>query len=194
MKFHLCGGLDAPDWILANIVTLSSIPSARVKLLVEYIIQRIVEGVFDYDNGMKIAADASLGASDAKACIAALHFLVSNSAKFDVEDFTLTRELQQLGLPKEHTDAVVKPYWDHREPLQTKLLEDSLRLPCLQVKAWQVQADQSKNVVMRLKSSADNSELQAEKAEDMVVCMTAEKFLVLYHELKIARSLMEEYS
>ena len=25
MKFHLCGGLDAPDWILANIVTLSSI-------------------------------------------------------------------------------------------------------------------------------------------------------------------------
>jgi hypothetical protein len=44
-----------------------------------------------------------------------------------------------------------------------------------------VQADQSKNVVMRLKSSADNSELQAEKAEDMVVCMTAEKFLVLYH-------------
>ena len=40
------------------------------------------------------------GASDAKACIAALHFLVSNSAKFDVEDFTLTRELQQLGLPK----------------------------------------------------------------------------------------------
>lgn len=44
-----------------------------------------------------------------------------------------------------------------------------------------MQADQSKNVVMRLKSSADNSELQTEKAEDMVVCMTAEKFLVLYH-------------
>lgn len=40
------------------------------------------------------------GVSDAKACIAALHFLVSNSAKFDVDDFTLTRELQQLGLPK----------------------------------------------------------------------------------------------
>lgn len=56
-----------------------------------------------------------------------------------------------------------------------------IAVPCLQLKAWQVQADQSKNVVMRLKSSADNSELQTEKAEDMVVCMTAEKFLVLYH-------------
>jgi hypothetical protein len=28
MRFHLCGGLDAPDWILANIVTLSTIVSA----------------------------------------------------------------------------------------------------------------------------------------------------------------------
>ena len=40
------------------------------------------------------------GVSDAKACIAALHFMVFNAAKFDVEDSTLTRELQQLGLPK----------------------------------------------------------------------------------------------
>uniref|UniRef100_A0A7I4CEH2 Uncharacterized protein n=1 Tax=Physcomitrium patens TaxID=3218 RepID=A0A7I4CEH2_PHYPA len=137
MRFYLCGGLDAPDWILANIVTLSSIPSAKVKVLVEYIIQRISEGVFDYENALKITTDASLGTnlslckfipvyllvnypdlinlwivkiwaalwrragvSDAKACIAALHFMVSNAAKFDVEDHTLTRELQQLGLPK----------------------------------------------------------------------------------------------
>jgi hypothetical protein len=28
MKFHVCGGLDAPDWILANIVTLSTLVSA----------------------------------------------------------------------------------------------------------------------------------------------------------------------
>lgn len=127
MRFHLCGGLDAPDWILANIVTLTTIPSARVKVLVEYIIQRIAEGNFDYENALKITTDASLGISDAKACIAALHFMVSNAAKFDVEDSTLTRELQQLGLPKEHTDAVVRPYWERRGALQTKLLQESLQ-------------------------------------------------------------------
>lgn len=60
MRFHLCGGLDAPDWILANIVTLTTIPSARVKVLVEYIIQRIAEGNFDYENALKITTDASL--------------------------------------------------------------------------------------------------------------------------------------
>ncbi|KAG0555873.1 hypothetical protein KC19_11G009900 [Ceratodon purpureus] len=181
MKFHLCGGLDAPDWILANIVTLSTIPSTRVKVLVEYIIHRIAEGTFDYDSALKITTDASLGVSDAKACIAALHFMVSNAAKFDVEDSTLSRELQQLGLPKEHTDAVVRPYWERREALQTKLLQESLQLPSLEVKAWQIQSGDTRHVVMRLKSTADDTEQEKDEAEDFVVSMTVEKFRVLHH-------------
>jgi hypothetical protein len=40
------------------------------------------------------------GESDVKACIAVLHFFIASSAKFDVEESTLARELQQLGLPK----------------------------------------------------------------------------------------------
>jgi hypothetical protein len=40
------------------------------------------------------------GESDVKACIAVLQFFVESSAKFDVEESTLARELQQLGLPK----------------------------------------------------------------------------------------------
>lgn len=191
MRFYLCGGLDAPDWILANIVTLSSIPSAKVKVLVEYIIQRISEGVFDYENALKITTDASLGVSDAKACIAALHFMVSNAAKFDVEDHTLTRELQQLGLPKGHTDAVVRPYWLRRESLQTKLLQETLQLPALEIKAWQTLGE--KNVIMRLKSSIDYTKQETDESEDIVVCMTAEKFRVLHHELKAARALMDAY-
>jgi hypothetical protein len=47
MKFHVCGGQDAPDWILANIVTLSTLPAAKVKLMVEQILQRILEGEFN---------------------------------------------------------------------------------------------------------------------------------------------------
>jgi hypothetical protein len=40
------------------------------------------------------------GESDVKAWIAVLHFFVASSAKFNVEESTLARELQQLGLPK----------------------------------------------------------------------------------------------
>ena len=33
MKFKLCGGLDCPDWILAEIASLSSISAIKVKQL-----------------------------------------------------------------------------------------------------------------------------------------------------------------
>jgi len=37
---------------------------------------------------------------DVKASLAALTFILSSAAKFNVEDRTLSSELQQLGLPK----------------------------------------------------------------------------------------------
>lgn len=119
--------------------------------------------------------------------------MVSNAAKFDVEDSTLTRELQQLGLPKEHTDAVVRPYWERRGALQTKLLQESLQLSSLEVKAWQTQVGDTKNVVMRLKSTAGDTGHEKDGSEDFAICMTAEKFRVLHHELKAARALMDAY-
>jgi hypothetical protein len=39
-------------------------------------------------------------ASDIKAAIAALSFIIANGAKYNVEDGVLSNELQQLGLPK----------------------------------------------------------------------------------------------
>ena len=49
------------------------------------------------------------------------------SAQWLVMFLALDSESNCLCQWTEHTDAVVRPYWDHREPLQTKLLEDSLR-------------------------------------------------------------------
>ena len=40
-------------------------------------------------------------------CVAALHFVLSQSAKYDIDDTTLQLEIQQLGLPKENADALV---------------------------------------------------------------------------------------
>ena len=38
MKFKLCGGLDCPDWILAEIASLSSISAIKVKQLATEVI------------------------------------------------------------------------------------------------------------------------------------------------------------
>jgi len=45
-------------------------------------------------------SNANWDESDIKASIAALSFILTNSAKFNVESDTLANELQQLGLPK----------------------------------------------------------------------------------------------
>ncbi|CAK9871451.1 unnamed protein product [Sphagnum jensenii] len=195
MKFHVCGGLDAPDWILANIVTLSTLPAAKVKLMVEQILQRILEGEFNYDNVMKLTDDSTLGESDVKACIAVLHFFIASSAKFDVEESTLARELQQLGLPKEQSDAVARPYWENKEALQSKFLQQSPQLPAILVGAWQAEIGESKKVIMRLTTSNKDSEKVKEGGnKDLLVTLTAEKFQTLLHELKTARALMDEYT
>ena len=45
-------------------------------------------------------SNANWEESDIKASIAAISFILTNSAKYNVESDTLATELQQLGLPK----------------------------------------------------------------------------------------------
>ena len=49
MKFKFCGEADAPDWVLAEIATISKISSVRVKLLVGQILKGLIEGNLDYE-------------------------------------------------------------------------------------------------------------------------------------------------
>ncbi|CAM6008234.1 unnamed protein product [Sphagnum balticum] len=122
------------------------------------------------------------GESDMKAWIAVLHFFVASSAKFNVEESTLARELQQLGLPKEPSDAAVRPYWENKEALQSKFLQQSLQLPAILVGAWQAEIGESKKVIMRLTTSNKDKEKVKEGGnKDLLVTLTAEKFQTPLH-------------
>ncbi|KAL2649769.1 hypothetical protein R1flu_017897 [Riccia fluitans] len=193
MKFSVCGGLDAPDWILAHMSTLAKISSGRIKIIAKHIIDHMLEGVFDFEKVRKLSRDSSLGESELKACIAVLHFFITNATKFDIDDSTLSKELQQLGLPKEHSDALCTPYLDNKDALQTKFLDQTLQIPALQIGAWQVQLGETKSVVMRL-TGAKIADQIGDTNKDLQVCLTAEKFHLLLRELKTARSLLEEIS
>ena len=48
----------------------------------------------------KLTKHTLVDASEVKALIAALTYIVSNSAKYNVDDETIRNELQQFGLPK----------------------------------------------------------------------------------------------
>ncbi|KAJ7516389.1 hypothetical protein O6H91_03G120900 [Diphasiastrum complanatum] len=190
MKFQVCGGLDAPDWILAEISTLSKISSVQIKVLAVQIIQRILDGNFDYDNLWKLTTDSSIGISDAKACVAALHFFLSNAARFDVDDGILSRELQQLGLPKEHSDYLCRPYEENKSALQTKFLHETLQVPSLKIAGWETQSGEPGSIILHM----NEVEKGASNGHDILLSLTYEKFHLLLKELKIARSLMEDVS
>eukprot|EP00250_Pteridium_aquilinum_P007201 c16974_g1_i1 orf=127-684(-) len=181
MKFYLCGGLDAPDWTLAEIATLSKVSSVRTKLLVVHVIRHILEGVFDYSKVERLITDSSVGASDLKACVALVHFIVTSAAKFNLNEDILSKELQQLGLPKEHSNALCVPFHDKKDELQAKLLQQSFKM----------RVGSHKAVLIRLASKElEEKQVLVYAANGTLICTTPEKLRILLHELKTLRSFM----
>ena len=68
-----------------------------------------------------------------KASIAAVTFILTSSARYGVPDSVLANELQQTGLPKEHTQALCRVYSGKVSALTAQLHKQSLRTsyPCL---------------------------------------------------------------
>nr|XP_009861974.1 COMM domain-containing protein 4-like [Ciona intestinalis] len=127
MRFRFCGGLDCPDWVLAEINTLARLTSVKMKLLVSQVLKSMNEGKLDFEKVEKITLDAKLGVGGVKASVAGLEFILSSATKHDIGWETLLDELQQLGLPKEHSVALCKSFERNVESLREKFLERSLR-------------------------------------------------------------------
>lgn len=86
MKFRFNGGQDCPDWVLAEIATLSRLTSIKTRLLAGAVCDNIQMKLPDEDllaRGIQLTADAKFeSCNDIKACIAALSFiLVASSMK-----------------------------------------------------------------------------------------------------------------
>ncbi|EFA77815.1 COMM domain-containing protein 4 [Heterostelium album PN500] len=190
MKFKFCGELDAPDWLLREISTLSKITNIRIKLLTVQVINSFNGDNIDFEKVEKLVKDAGFQLGDIKALIAAIHFIVFNAVKNDVDEATLSNELQQLGLPKEHCDSISRAFREHKDKLRSIFYNNTL-------KYWRVDYLLSSNTVSEVNTpniqlnlkikNPSNGELTYHPFE-----ISAKKFNVLYYELKAAKSLMEE--
>lgn len=141
MRFKFCNNEDVPGWVLSEIAVLSKISSVRLKLITRQVINELTGGVIDIEKVCKLAPkESSFGPSDIRATLAAIHWIISSATRFDVDQSVLNNELQQLGLPKENSDGVSRPFRIHRERLNAQAAEDSLRLPRLWSLDWHVDA------------------------------------------------------
>ncbi|XP_010865843.1 COMM domain-containing protein 4 [Esox lucius] len=195
MRFRFCGDLDCPDWVLAEISTLAKISSVKMKLLCVQVMKDLLGEGIDYDKAAKLTADAKFDSGDIKASVAVLTFILSSAAKHNVDSDSLSSELQQLGLPKEHTTGLCKSYEDKHTALQQRLRESSLRLGRLEGVAWRVDYTLSSSELQEVNEPTVQLRLQAQGAETgsteaTIVSISADKFRVLLTELKQAQAVM----
>ncbi len=152
---------------------------------------------------MKIAADNTDGVNDIKGAIAAVHFMITSAAKYDVEERVLIQEIQQLGLPKENSETICKQYRETKDTLRSKLEETSYRISKLISTDWRVdqvlasslgtkEAGKLVHLNLNIDIDPDNStELNNSRFKDLAFELSAEELDLLIHELTQAQQMMQ---
>ncbi|CAH1789982.1 unnamed protein product [Owenia fusiformis] len=196
MRFRFCGDLDCPDWVLAEISTLSKITSVKIKLLCAQVIKDLLGGSIDFAKVFKLTADAKFDTSDVKASISGLSFILTSAAKYNVDGESLSNELQQLGFPKEHSTAICRSYADNLSKLQDEFRRQSLRLSQLESVSWRVDYIVSSSELKEVNEPSVDLQMKIRNPDTGTVdpiafTMTAEKFRIFLNELKQAQGLME---
>jgi hypothetical protein len=179
-----------------------------MKVLVLQILSYCIQGTYNNEKLLKLAADNAEGLSDIKGAVAAVHFMIVNAAKYDVDEESLTTEIQQLGLPKENADTIARQFREHKDTLRARFGEESYRTSRLLSADWRLdqviassQQGSLKGPLLHLKlqidtkpqsgaivgvataADADDSRIQNDAFE-----LSVDKLAVLVHELTAARN------
>lgn len=138
--------------------------------------------------------------------------MLTNAAKFDVDEKSLILEIQQLGLPKENSDAIARQYRDAKDMLRSKFAEDSYRVSKLVSADWRMdhiiatsQPTEGERVVQtgalvhlnihvdvkpeQGDSGVENS--SADRYKDIAFEISPQKLDVLIHELTQVQTLLQ---
>ena len=103
------------------------------------VITSILSGEIDHGAVSEVTHDVGgKGHSDTKGVVACLHFVLSNGAKYDVDEKTLLLEIQQLGLPQEVADAIGRKYNDEKEAIRARFEQQAYSLNRLKGVEWRV--------------------------------------------------------
>ncbi|XP_045141738.1 COMM domain-containing protein 4 [Tenrec ecaudatus] len=199
MRFRFCGDLDCPDWVLAEISTLAKISSVKLRLLCGQVLRELLGQGIDYVKILKLTADTKFESGDVKAMVAVLSFILSSAAKHNVDSESLSSELQQLGLPKEHAASLCRCYEEKQSALQEHLRACSLRVNRLAGVCWRVDYTLSSSLLRSVEEPVVHLQLHVAsapgaEAQPVTMSLSADKFQVLLAELKMGQTLLSSLS
>lgn len=197
MRFQFTGGADVPDWLLSQIFVVSRISAVKIKLLAKLVMQQSRGEEVEQQKIVKLIGDGKLEKYEMKGVVAALHFILGCSARYDVTEEALALELQQLGLPKEHTEALVASLRDGRATLQSHFAETSLRLPRLEALRYRVHEDDgtarahTAELYLSLRDQVLPGASAPAPARNLSFRVDADTLTLLHAELQSAREAVE---
>lgn len=141
MRARCYGPANPLSQLLSQIFVASKVSVVKIKLLAKQVLTQARGAAADQAKVAKLLGDGNLDTHEVKGVVAALHFILVSAARYDVAEEVLSEELQQLGLPKEHAEALASAFKDGRAPVQQHLRQTSLRLPALDALRWRVHED-----------------------------------------------------
>ncbi|XP_015794888.1 COMM domain-containing protein 4 [Tetranychus urticae] len=191
MKFKLFGDLDCPDWVMANLNLLAKLSSVKVKLICNLVVTDVGKKEIDFDKLLKITSDAKFDESDSRACFMVASFILKSAWRFNVDHSIVVAELQQLGLPKEHTTAIAKVYSEKADDMRNALKSQSLRLNRLEdVETEVINGLRTESFKVNTKLGLVKLKLDRSGSKEIVeFCVTKEKLAILIQSLKEAEAL-----
>jgi COMM domain containing 4 len=178
-----------------------------LKLIVTQVIGSLLDQPMDFAKVTKLTADSGFESTDTMAAISCLKHIIFSAAKFDCDEQSLEAELQQLGLPKEHTLTLCRPYKEKKDALRTQFQSKMFRMSSLDKVDWRLdyvisssnfQDISCPSVELRIEYT-DHSEpvaldlRQTKPSARKVAAFTIsdDKLRALDHELRAASALME---
>ncbi|KAM3721149.1 COMM domain-containing protein [Dirofilaria immitis] len=135
MKFHFVGGLDCPDWILAEMASLSKLPVLKFKNWCSSCVECLVNSRTEWNDEQLtiLNTDKTFDDESLKRMLAALTFILEKTTKNACSARDLEIEMQQLGLPSEHCKQLTKIYSMNLKELKSALLSSFPRASPLMI-------------------------------------------------------------
>lgn len=201
MRFRFCGGLEPPDWLLAEVPLLARVPVDAAAGLCAGVSTDLSasDGAVDHAAALFPAADGSDRSTEAVAVVTALRFVLTSAAKYDARPDDLRLELQQLGLDKPLAATVASAYASARVAIREQQRDQALTFARPEKMAWAVRRPPEApetQVELRLQLSEPatviSGPLATSSASDMEAFVVSEnKFLVLEEDLRRALATMQ---
>lgn len=180
---------------MREINLIGKISAVRVRVIAAEVLKQLAAAAqIDFDRLLQLCAldDSSQtdGWSDVKAIVAAFEFIFTQAIKHETDSEVLTLELQQLGMPKEHCDRLVRSYSDALPLVKQAFADQRLSLPRLAAVDWQVDYILSSDALLRLNEPTVQLKLNLSTGKEHAFELSSQKLRALIGELKLARDLM----